>query len=506
MEGGGCLVSSYGEGCVCEAYAHKARSPFGPALCVSTEGCGQSSLAQSRPVRDCGPCGDREPCGHKVSTPYRMSVPDGAYGLILPPQSIQGIDPTHVTKVFHKKEDYDKFLEKMGVIREIFQGDPNYLVYPFDRDLTLRNVPEQYRPIVSRQFPGNKTRETMQIPLHLQLEQPLYAVHMPHLGVDLTHVKEILGHLRAIPVPVMLTNMYELLEKVAMLWNHGYVHGDVRPPNIMIQPETGKLTLIDFDWLMEVREFAKDYRPVTESKRLSGAHGPPTEIITHPHIPPELLLSDISQHLEEKNFSADRTKIGSNRTTRIITYYCRHMRERFTYLNAHYQLAPFISIVEKAIEASITYANDIVKEGRFPIVESYRTFDGYGIGQNLLELCHQLYPGSLTYAADPSMTLHEKSALNTMIHYVLKPLCMFSLHERKHVREVLGIASDIVAGVQQEAAQEKPTNNAANKAPANEKPANNVKSANQGNKQGGTRRLKRNTKRKRTRRYNIARR
>jgi hypothetical protein len=260
---------------------------------------------------------------------------------------------------------------------------------------------------------------------------------------------------------------------------------------------------------MEVREFAKVYRPVTESKRLSGAHGPPTEIITHPHIPPEFLLSDMSQHLDETNFSADRTKIGSNRTDRIITDYCTHMRERFTYLNDYYQLAPLISTVKKGIEASITYANDIVKEGRFPIMESYRTLDGYGIGQNLLELCHQLYPGSLTYAADPSMTLHEKSALNTMIHYVLKPLCMFSLHERKHVREVLGIASDIVASVQQEAAQEKPTNNAANKNPANDKPTNNAaneapaneKPVNQGNKQGGTR-----PKRKTKRRHNITRR
>jgi serine/threonine protein kinase len=425
-----------------------------------------------------------------------MSVPYGAYGLILPPQSIQGIDPTHVTKVFHTKKAYDKFLEKMGMIREIFQGDPNYLVYPFDRVYTLSNVPNQYKHTVSSRFSRNTNRNTKVEPL----QQPIYAVHMPHLGVDLNHVKDILGHLRAIPVPIMLTNMYELLEKVAMLWNHEYVHGDVRPPNIMIQPETGKLTLIDFDWLMEVREFAKVYRPVTESKRLSGAHGPPTEIITHPHIPPEFLLSDMSQHLEETNFSADRTKIGTSRTTRIITDYCTHMRERFTYLNAYYQLAPLILTVKKAIEASIAYADNIVKEGRFPIMESYRTLDGYGIGQNLLELCHQLYPGSLTYAADPSMTLYEKSALNTMIHYVLKPLCMFSLHERKYVREVLGIASDIVASVQQEAAQEKPTNNAANKNPANEKPVND-KPVNQGNKQGG-RRLKKNTKR----RHNITRR
>jgi serine/threonine protein kinase len=474
-----------------------------------------------------------------------MSVPYGAYGLILPPQSIQGIDPTHVTKVFHTKKAYDKFLEKMGMIREIFQGDPNYLVYPFDRVHTLSNVPNQYKHTVSSRFSRNTNRNTKVEPL----QQPIYAVHMPHLGVDLNHVKDILGHLRAIPVPIMLTNMYELLEKVAMLWNHEYVHGDVRPPNIMIQPETGKLTLIDFDWLMEVREFAKVYRPVTESKRLSGAHGPPTEIITHPHIPPEFLLSDMSQHLEETNFSADRTKIGTSRTTRIITDYCTHMRERFTYLNA-YQLAPFISIVEKAIEASIAYADNIVKEGRFPIMESYRTLDGYGIGQNLLELFHQLYPGSITHDKEPSSIHPSERAIYQMINKVLKPMCALSLRNRMHVSDALKETSKIIAELYQRVApahvapanaapanvakpaNEAPENNAvkapaheapanekpahaANEAPVNEKPANgaapanNVKSANQGNKQGGTRRLKRSTKRTthtKARRHNITRR
>ncbi len=390
-------------------------------------------------------------------------------------------DPTHVTKVFHTKKAYNDFMKKTNAIRAIFQGDPHYLVHPFDRTLTLSNVHDPYKAAVERQFIRNRERNKT-VKSH---DQPIYAVHMLDLGVDLTHVKDILGHLRAIPVPVMLTNMYELLEKVAMLWNRGYVHGDVRPPNIMIQPKTGKLTLIDFDWLMEVREFAATYRPVTERviPSMMGNGKTKKELITTPHIPPELLLSDISQHLEETNFSADRTQIGTSRTDRIITDYCMHARENFTYLHAYYQLAPLLSTVKQATEASIAYANEIVKEGRLPIVESYRTLDGYGIGQNLLELCHQLYPGSLTYAADPSMTLHEKSALNTMIHYVLKPLCMFSLHERKHVGEVLEIASRIIASAQQ--------------APANEKPAN------QGNKQGGTRRLKRSTK---ARRHNIARR
>jgi len=275
--------------------------------------------------------------------------------------------------------------------------------------------------------------------------------------------------------------MYELLEKVAMLWNHGYIHGDVRTPNIMIHPETGKLTLIDFDWLMGIREFSETYRPVTESKLPNMGRGSKIELITKPYLPPELLLSDISQHLDTTDFSTDRTKIDSSRTARIIADYSTQLREKFTYMKAYYQLHKLTPMIQTAMKDSITEWKKVVTEGGLPIMESYRTFDGYGIGQNLLELCHQLYPGSLTSAADPSMTPHEKSALHTMIDYVLKPLCAFSLGDRKHVSEVLGTASSIIASVQQDAT------------PANAKPAN-AKPANQENKQGG-RRLKRSTRR-----------
>jgi serine/threonine protein kinase len=503
-----------------------------------------------------------------------MSVPYGAYGLILPPQSIQGIDPTHVTKVFHTKEKYDNFLEKMGMIREIFQGDPSYLVYPFDRDPTLSNVPNQYKHTVSYWIDRNMTRHKKNEKVE-PLQQPIYAVHMPHLGVDLTHVKEILRHLLAIPAPIMLTNMYKLLEKVEMLWNHGYVHGDVRPPNIMIQPETGKLTLIDFDFLMEVREFAKVYRPVMEKTERSMMGNGKTKkvLIAQLHIPPELLLSDISQSgmsqdqntssvdLSYKRFGFNTKTSFANKDThskthRTINNYCKQFRQIFTHMDPNlHRLCE--SKLQTAMEDSITYWNELLKEGRSPIMESYRTLDGYGIGQNLLELFHQLYPGSITYDREPSSIYPSQRAIYQMINKVLKPMCALSLRNRMHVSDALKETSKIIAELYQRVApahvapanvapaNEAPENNAvkapaheapanekpahaANEAPANEKPANaanekpanekptngaapanNVKSANQGNKQGGTRRLKRSTKRTthtKARRHNIARR
>jgi len=435
-----------------------------------------------------------------------MSLPTGAYGLILPPSSVKGMeDPRYVTKVFHTKQAYNDFMKKTNRIRTIFQGDPNYLAHRFDRNLTLSNVDDRYKSAVARQFIRNSRRNT-KVKSH---DQPIYAVYMPHLGVDLTQINGIRERLRAIPIPIMLTNIHELLEKVAMLWNNDtpFIHGDVRPPNIMIQPETGKVTLIDFDWLMEVREFAATYRPVTEriipSMMGNGKHK--KVLITNPHIPPELLLSTISQHPDATNLSNETTDIKSTKTSRIIRDYCSELHKRFTYIEPYIKSALTATtrdcetMLEKAMKDSISYGNEIVTQGRFPIMESYRTLDGYGIGQNLLELSHQLYPGSLTYASDPSMTLDEKRALHTMIHYVLKPLCAFSLRDRKHVGEVLGIASSILASLDQQTA--KPANEAK---PTNEaKSTDEAKPTNQQNKQGGTYRLKRSKQSKKTRRHNI---
>jgi len=172
------------------------------------------------------------------------------------------------------------------------------------------------------------------------------------------------------------------------------------------------------------------------------------------------------------------------------------------------------SKLKTAMTDSITYWNELLKEDRSPIMESYRTLDGYGIGQNLLELFHQLYPGSITYDREPSSIHPSERAIYQMINKVLKPMCALSLRNLIHVSDALKETSKIIAELYQRVApadsavkapaHEAPANsavkapaNAANEAPANEKPSN------QRNKQGGTRRLKRRTT---SRRHYIARR
>ena len=465
-----------------------------------------------------------------MSPPYRMSLPAGAYGLVLPYPLVneRGEYPTHATKIFFRKQDYNSILNKQNRIRSIFQGNQNYLVHPFDTPVSMATVRQANRVAVTQKIkrsddPNGYRVDTTSFPnIHR-----LYAVHMPHLGVDMTHIKDNLEPLRAIPVHTMLTNMYKLLEKVAMLWDDRdkdkqFIHGDVRPPNIMIQPDTGKMTLIDFDWLLPVNVFKIKY-PFNIS----------------PNIPPELLMYGTRKMIklgsstidillplyDEKQLQMNRRQIDElhyivdqdpyylNRVS-----YCKESLRIFTYLHTLDDKGKMYNMnIYKRIVRDTQYLSvDIY--ATFPTYQdaamaSLRTFDGYGASQNLLELCHLVYPGSIKESIDsPSITDDEKRALYAMINLVLKPMCDMSLDKRKHVSEVLEIASSIASLDLSNGApvNEKPVNGApANGAPANEKPANgapanNMKSANQGNKQGGTRlkRAKRTKRTKRTRRHN----
>lgn len=450
-----------------------------------------------------------------MSPPYRMSLPAGAYGLVLPYPLVNERQehPTNVTKIFFRKQDYNSILEKQNRIRSIFQGDRNYLVHPFDTPVSMATVRQANRVAVSQKIkrsddPKGYHVGTTSFPNIYRL----YAVHMPHLGVDMTHVKDNLESLRAIPVHTMLMNIYKLLEKVAMLWDDRdkdkqFIHGDVRPPNMMIQPDTGKMTLIDFDWLLPVNDFKNNY-PFNIS----------------PNIPPELLiygtqkmaeldwsiteillpLYKTQMKMDDKHIDALKEAIGDISYLNKMVLYCKESWRVFTYLHTlddrgvrYHMIRYYNENVRDALLSSVDiYATFPTYQDA--VMASLRTFDGYGASQNLLELCHLVYPGSIKESIDsPSITDDEKRALYAMINHVLKPMCALSLDKRKHVSEVLEIASSIASLDLSNGApaNEKP----ANEKPANGAPVNNVKSANQGNKQGGTR-LKRATRIKRTKR------
>jgi serine/threonine protein kinase len=315
-----------------------------------------------------------------MSPPDRMSNSlYGAHGIVLPyPINQQSKFPTHVTKIFYTEPFYDTIMKKQELIRSIFPDDPNYRIHIFPTRPQFKTIKNSTnRKTVSNAIRHHGRSDGVYSHRMSSNEEFIYAFHLPHLGVDLEHIPDILEQLRAIPVHTMLTNMRDLLDHVALLWNdksqdRQFIHGDIRPPNIMIRPDTGKMTMIDFDWLKPVKEFAAIFP--------YGAHY---------YIPPELLLYSIGRYANITGESWISNKL-SDQLQKLIEVHgdvikatCE-ARKIFTY-ESHVEATACASLKD-AMKDSVIEWNNMAKEGRVPMMASYRTFDGYGIGQKPLRI------------------------------------------------------------------------------------------------------------------------
>jgi serine/threonine protein kinase len=90
---------------------------------------------------------------------------------------------------------------------------------------------------------------------------PIYPLRMPYLGVSFNQIREEeIMQIRKIPFTVLVNQIHKLFKQVNRIREVGFIHGDIRESNIMINPSTGKITLIDFDWLMSTNEFYAGYQ------------------------------------------------------------------------------------------------------------------------------------------------------------------------------------------------------------------------------------------------------
>lgn len=402
-------------------------------------------------------------------------LPSGTFGVVLPYQlktNKNNEKNNHVTKIFFDKYKYDELIRKQALINEIFKGDPNYKTYPYKKTpLLFSNILKihgqtinesgiirnrsgavvdnsNYKKVLNLYSKAHKNNsDENNSDENKAHENTMYAIHMPYLGVDFEHIKDIIDQLRAIPVHDMLVNVRELLGKTSLLWNDDrrYIHGDIRSSNMMIRPTTGKMTLIDFDWLDTVNEFVKEYpfKPM------------------FPHIPPELIVIFVIKNkksLKGESFSIDNLKLTEdemekmeslikNKPYRTLTDNCSaYSFKIFTYLGVLYDKEDaFKEAVNNAIDDSFDDSFDVWKTS-----SPMGTFDGYGVGQNLLELFHLVYPRSVTRNRLEQDATPDMKAIDEMVHDVLMPLCALRLHDRQHVGELLVVADAIIAKLEHE--------------------------------------------------------
>jgi serine/threonine protein kinase len=192
----------------------------------------------------------------------------GSYGAVIQP-ALSNVNtkgsplefPGMVTKIFYNKKDLDKALSDAALLKEKF---PRLAI---DYKPYVKTYPLSY-------FDDNK--DVMDALLygirHVGKEEPtLYTLRMPFLGDSIFHVANnprLKSKYYKQPPEKMITEILKLLTIVESLVKAEHVHGDIRDANILVNVETGDLTIIDFDFLttfdktLENMKYLKPWWPI----------------------------------------------------------------------------------------------------------------------------------------------------------------------------------------------------------------------------------------------------
>lgn len=199
--------------------------------------------------------------------------------------------PGNVTKLFFKKDAFNSVQRTLTNLPRLLGYNDGHRAVPYRKSYRISNLPAPIR----RTLRSSSIKNT----------DPLYLLRMPHLGVDLSKINDptILTSLRSLPLGVLLTQFKKLFRQIARIASRNYSHCDVRSLNIMIQPTTGVMTLVDFDWLKPVEELYRTYS-------FGYYSNPPESLFIMERFQPDL----------KTNEEIERWLIDSRKASRVRSY------------------------------------------------------------------------------------------------------------------------------------------------------------------------------------------
>jgi serine/threonine protein kinase len=189
----------------------------------------------------------------KPSILNRRGLGVGSYGCIVKPalpnrgNNLKWTSyPSNVTKLFSDEDEYRKAISHSKSAYNILGKQENHRVdeYTF-QNWDFSNL--------GRKAKGRCGKSS----------GPIYPLRMPDLGKSFYHVVNdptSLASIRTLDPSVILNECVRMIEDVYKIYTAGYIHGDIRETNIMIDPRTGHMALIDFDWFYPIEEFKKKYK------------------------------------------------------------------------------------------------------------------------------------------------------------------------------------------------------------------------------------------------------
>lgn len=178
----------------------------------------------------------------------------GAYGIVIQPALPNNTRnyPNNVTKIFKEKNSYIKALSNaINIASKIPKLKTN--IAPYRQKYKIRNLPNNIkRNVINFIDYEDETKNNSNV----------HMLRLPNLGISIDSIDKISEHyhtVRRLPYQKLCQEMYKCMTIVKDIYDSGYIHGDIRETNVLLNLSTSVLSIIDFDWLMPFEDFYIEY-------------------------------------------------------------------------------------------------------------------------------------------------------------------------------------------------------------------------------------------------------
>lgn len=185
----------------------------------------------------------------KPSLAETKYIKRGSYGCAVNPALPNKVNgewktfPDHISKLYFKPKTLEKAITDSNSIYNLFGKNKGHKLNSYTyKNYKGRNLPKSVR---------NSCR--------IKEGNNLHVVRMPHLGYDIDSISAHYKEYRTLPFKKILEQTLKVVRQLRDLAAVGKVHGDIREPNVMANPVTGDITIIDFDFLNTAQKFSETY-------------------------------------------------------------------------------------------------------------------------------------------------------------------------------------------------------------------------------------------------------
>lgn len=317
-----------------------------------------------------------------------------------------------VTKIFYSKKDMENVYKRMkntlqGILGEIEETQ----VYQYEYQYTVTDLPQSVRDELQKVKSGKEKDQSLLE--YFKKTNHIYMLRMPYLGIDIVtkHFNSCdVEMIRNCPIYIIFSQIHKLIKQVNTLYESGYIHADIHYANITIQPITGDMSLIDYDYLDTCDKIYETY-PFGE------VYWNPPECLLFTRFN-EFLNSDTPFSLNEEDDAYMDQKylkscIDYSMNTQLVrTTIAEKVNnekqktaedEKIIRMSIKKTVTPIIkSSITSAINDNIQYIYELLSESNDEngideenIMKDFvlPTFDNYGLGTTLLEFVSYIYVG-----------------------------------------------------------------------------------------------------------------